>query len=300
MARNQPIAIAVAQNTDRSRRLLAAQARLYTDAKRIHDVRILTVVVLAVTTVVLALAFPDLRTVVGTVGGAVTFLWSVIASEREKRRRREAAFVQEEFDTHVFDLPWNDFAADHPSPTLIVEAASRYKGDRTKDWYPDPRNVVRPLDVLICQRSNLGWGSSLHRLYAACLTGALVLLLIAGVALALIARLSIADALTAILVPLLGPARELIEMVRANRDSAETKARTEAKVLTLWSKGMQDPAAVTIDDCRAVQDRILAIRQSNAHVPDWLDNLRRNQNETSMQETAEHLVEDAIQHGRII
>ncbi|WP_152990745.1 S-4TM family putative pore-forming effector [Sphaerimonospora mesophila] len=298
MASSQPTPIATAQNTDYSRRLLAAQSRLYTDAKRIHDVRVATVVVLAIATVALALTLPDLRLVVGTIGGALTFLWSIMASGREKRRRREAVYVQEEFDTHVFGLPWNNFAADHPSPTVIVESAARYRGNRTKDWYPDTRNVVRPLDVLICQRSNLGWGSSMHRLYAACLTGAVVLLVVAGVVVALIARLSAADALTAVLIPFLGPVRELVEMVQANRDSGDMKAKTEAKVLDLWSRGLKDAGAVTIDDCRAVQDRILSIRQSNAHVPDWLDNIRRSHNEALMQESAEHMIEEAVRHGR--
>lgn len=295
---NQPTPIAVTQNTNYSQRLLAAQSRLYSDAKRIHDVRIVTVAVLAVATITLALTFPDYRPFVGTIGGAVAFLWSVTASSREKRRRREAAFVQEEFDTHVFDLPWNSFAADRPSPTVIVEAAARYRGNRTKDWYPDTRNVVRPLDVLICQRSNLGWGSSMHRFYAACLTGALVLLALVGVVIAVVGQFSVTDALTAVLIPFLAPARELIEMVQANRDSADTKAKTEAKVLDLWGHGMKDLSTVTVENCRAAQDRILAIRQTNAHVPDWLDNVRRSKNQGLMQESAEHLIEEAVRNGR--
>ncbi|WP_143657962.1 S-4TM family putative pore-forming effector [Embleya scabrispora] len=298
MATPQSTPIAIAQNTTHSQRLLAAQSRLYTDAKHIHDIRVLTVLALGVATVVVALSFQNIRLTVGAIGGAVAFLWSVVASGREKRRRREASYVQEEFDTHVFNLPWNEFAADRPSPTVVAEAAARYRGKRTKDWYPDTRNVVRPLDVLICQRSNLGWGSSMHRFYAACLTGAMVLLVLVGVAVMLIADLSTAEALTAVLVPFLGPGRELVEMITSNRESADTKAKTEAKVLALWDRGMRDRSAVTIENCRSVQDLILSSRQSNAHIPDWLDNLRRTRNETLMQESAEHLIEDAIRHGR--
>ena len=171
-------------------------------------------VALALLTITTALALPDARPVVGSIGGALTFLFSVLGSDREKRRRKEAAFVQEEFDTYVFDLPWNDFAADRPSPTLIAEAAARYTDGRTHDWYPDTDPVVRPLDVLICQRSNLGWGSSIHRFYAAVLSGVLVLLAVAGVVIALVIGLSFAHALIALLIPLLGPARELIELIR--------------------------------------------------------------------------------------
>lgn len=291
--------IAVAQNTDHSQRLLAAQSRLYTDAKLIHDGRVITVVVLAVVTIAVALALPDVRQAVGAIGGAIIFLWSVLGSSREKRRRREAASVQEEFDSYVYGIPFNDFAVDRPSPTLVAEAAARYKGNRTKDWYPDPRPVIYPLDVLICQRSNLGWGSSVHRYYAACLLVVLLGLVLSGVAVAALAGLSLGDSLVAVLVPLLSPAREIIEAIRANYESADIKAKTESKVLRLWQRGMEDANAVTTEDCRSVQDRILQIRQTNAHVPDWLDDLRRNRNESVMRESAQHLKEEAAERGRV-
>lgn len=296
---SNPPPIAVAQNTKHAQRLLAAQSRLYTDAKRIHDTRVLTVVALATATVVVALAIPDARIVVGTIGGAVTFLWSVLGGGRERRCRKLAAFIQEEFDAQVFDMPWNSMAADHPSPTVIASAAARYRGNRTKDWYPDTEPAARPLDVLICQRSNLGWGAAVHRLYAAILTVALVLLVVGGLVIELVADLSAADALTALLVPLLGPARELIEMIRSNVDSAEIKTKTETKAHNLWERGLQSGADITIQDCRAVQDQILSIRQNNAHVPDWLDNIRRTTNETVMRQSATHLVEQAVEHGKI-
>lgn len=292
--------IGVAQNTAHAQRLLAAQSRLYTDAKRIHDVRVLSVIALACVTISIALFVPSARVFVGTIGGAIAFLWSILGSGREKRCRKDAAFVQEVFDTYVFDLPWKDIAADRPSPTLIAEASARYRGNRTKNWYPDTSNVARPLDILICQRSNLGWGASMHRYYASILTVGLVLLIVVGVVASLLANLSTADALAVVVVPLLGPVREIVEMIRANRDSGDLKSKTEAKVLVLWDRGMKHPGGVTIMDCRDVQDRILAIRQTNAHIPDWLDNLRRKRHETAMQTSAHHLVEEAVRHGRTV
>ncbi|MGC0141408.1 S-4TM family putative pore-forming effector [Pseudactinotalea sp. Z1732] len=290
--------ISALQNTEHAQRLLAAQSRLYTDAKRVHDTRVLTVAALALVTVVVALAVPQGRVVVGAVGGTVTFLWSVLGGAREKRCRKQAAFVQEEFDTFVFDMPWNALAAEHPSPTLIAEAASRYRGGRTKDWYPDASTVARPLDILICQRSNLGWGASIHRLYAATITGLLVALVLVGVTVALVGNLTAADALVALAMPLLGPARELIEMIRSNRESSDSKSNVETKVHGLWEQTLRRDDPITIADCRAVQDQILVIRQTNAHVPDWLDGLRRNRSEIAMQQSATHLIEEAQRHGK--
>lgn len=291
--------ISTAQNTKHAQRLLAAQSRLYTVAKRLHDTRVLTVFGLAFLTIVAAFVFPTGHVVIGTVGGTFTFFWSALGSGREKTLRQQAAFVQEEFDTYVFDMPWNAWAAEHPSPMCIAEAADRYQGNRTKDWYPDTEPVARPLDVLICQRSNLGWGASIHRIYANLLIGLLVVLILIGAAVALIGNLTTAEALTTLVVPLLGPARELIEMIRNNRTSSDTKARVELKIHRLWEHALRDHQKITIGDCRTVQDQILNIRQGNAHVPDWLDNLRRARNETLMRQSAAHLIEEAIRHGKI-
>jgi hypothetical protein len=285
--------ISVAQNTEHCQRLLAAQSRLYTDAKQSHDVRILIIGVVAALTIAAALVFPEARQILGGIGGGATFVASLWASRREKQRRRVAACVQEEFDTHVFRMSWNSIFADHPSPTVIAESARRYKGNRTRDWYPDTGQVARPLDVLICQRSNLGWGSSVHRFYAGCLTAVGAVTGMACLGIGLAAGFTISEWLFAMVVPLLGPARELIDMVRAHTESAETKTKAEAQVLELWRRGKQAGENVSIQDCREMQDRILTIRQSNAHIPDWIDNIRRGRNEEAMQEAARHMIDEA-------
>ncbi len=289
--------ISIAQNRPSAQRLLAAQSRLYSEAKVLHGFRFWSVLILAVATIAVALAVPNLRPVIGMIGGTITFLWSLLASEREKRRRREAALVQEEFDTSVFELPWNAIVADHPSPTLVAEAAARYRGSRTLDWYPDTGSATRPLDVLICQRSNLGWGASTHVRYAASLTAGLVLMVVLGGAIAWAAGLSAVEAFTVVVVPALAPARELIELIRAHRDSAASKSKTEAKVLDLWNRGVRGEE-ISVEDCRAVQDRILTIRQTNAQIPDWFDNLGRGRSDAAMRASAADMVEEAVRRGR--
>src|SRR5699024_4574510 len=312
--------ISTVQNTEHAQRLLAAQSRLYTVAKRLHDTRVLTAFGLALLTAVAAFTFPVGHVVIVPVGRTVTFFWSALGSGREKTLRKQGAFVQEEFDTYVFDMPWNAWAAEHPSPMCIAEAADRYRGNRTKDWYPDTGTVARPLDVLICQRSNLGWGASIHRVYAnlliglltvfiplgaainpgygKLLIGLLLVLILLGAAIAFIGNVTTAEAVTTFVVPLLGPVRELLEMIRNNCDSSNTKARVELKIHDLWEHALRDNQKITIADCRTVQDQILNIRQVNAHVPDWLDNLRRARNETLMRQSAAHLIEEAVRHGR--
>src|SRR5699024_695617 len=235
--------------------------------------------------------------VIGTVGGTVTFFWSVLGSGREKILRKQAAFVQEEFDTYVFDMPWNAWAAEHPSPMCIAEAADRYRGNRTKDWYPDTGTVARPLDVLICQRSNLGWGASIHRVYANLLIGLLTVFILLGPAIALIGNLTTAEALTTLVVPLLGPVRELLEMIRNNFQSCHTTARVQLKLHFLWHRALHDNQKITRAYSRTVHDQLPTTRHVNAHVPDWHDNPQRARNSALLRQSAAHLIEDAVRQG---
>jgi hypothetical protein len=243
---------------------------------------------------------PDARTAIGLLGGIVTFLWSWLGGAREKRKVKEAAAVQEQFDTYVYDLPWNDMAAERVDPIRIATAAGRYRGNRTRDWYPPTDPVIRPLDILICQRSNLGWGAAVHQLYAAVLTGALLVLAGVGIGVAWLAHLTFVEALAAVALPLLAPGREIFDQIRANRESENTKRGTEAKISALWHQALAQVDRVQIADCRAVQDRIHGIRLSNAHVPDRIDALWRTRNESAMRVSAEHLVAEATQAGLVL
>src|SRR5699024_12351209 len=128
------------------------------------------------------------------------------------------------------------------------------------DWCPDTGTVARPRDVLICQRRILGWGASTHRVYANLLIGLLTVFILLGAAIALLGNLTTAEALTTLVVPLLGPVRELLEMIRNNCDSSNTKARVELKIHDLWEHALRDNQKITIADCRTVQDQILNIR----------------------------------------
>ncbi|GCE75996.1 S-4TM family putative pore-forming effector [Cellulomonas biazotea] len=294
------VSIAVAQNDPHAQRLLAAQARMYSQAKTMQHARFLVVCVLAAGTVTAALLASDVRSVIGLVGGVITFVWSQLGGTREKRVVKDAAAVQEQFDTYVFELPWNDLGpVDRVDPTRIAIAAAKYRGNRTVDWYPATGAVARPLDVLICQRSNLGWGAVVHRMYAALLIATLILLVGAGIGVALAAGLSAAEWLAAVAVPLLAPAREILDLVRANRDSEDTKRKAESKIAALWRGAITRQAAVTVQDCRVVQDRLVAIRLSNAHVPDWLDQWWRSRNELAMRDTADSLIAEATKAGLV-
>ncbi len=287
-----------AQNTDYARRKVAAQARLYSDAKRWFYGRIGLIAVLAVASSVAALLTENsARTVIGGGGGLVLLLVSLVGGAVEKRTRMTAVAVQEEFDTGIFRLPWNDIEVPRPSPVTIGRAADRYTGNRDKNWYADTKDTHRPFDVLICQSSNLGWGAATHRIWAwtLVLLAALVLGLLVLIAFAL--GLTKNDVLVALVTPALAPLRELAEQVKANFDTAKAKEATEAKISTAWADGMAGKEIPSEEVLRTIQTKILCYRQQNPYVPDWLDERLRSKNEQAMRTTAADRVAEAVRHG---
>ncbi|MEU8370088.1 S-4TM family putative pore-forming effector [Micromonospora tulbaghiae] len=291
--------IAHAQNSERALTLLAAQRRLYSDAKSIQGIRLLITAVGAVGGVAAALAFSPWRTSIGIITGLVLLSVSVLGGAREKRKIKEASSVQEELDVMLFGLDWNELCADRPTATTITTAATRHKSDRSdlRNWYPDTGTVPYPMNVLICQNSNLGWGSTAHRAWAATVTGAIVVLLCVSAVITVAGRMGVVEALIAVVVPQLSLFKELYEMTRSNLDAATSKSSAEGKVLSLWRRGLTNPAAVTIGDCRAVQDKVLQFRQSGASIPDWFHNRLRPRQEATMRATASHLISEARAHG---
>lgn len=287
-----------AQNTPDARRRVAAQARLYSDAKQLYYVRVAVIGVLAVASSIAALLATDAaRTVIGAGGGILLLALSVVGGGIEKRRRLQAAATQEEFDTAIFQIPWNDLAAERPSSITTAQAAERYRGGREKDWYPDTRGTHRPFDVLICQISNLGWGASTHRIWAWALSAALAALI---VFLAIVARasgLAASDVVSVLILPALAPAKELVDQVGAHFETARDKAAAEARLSDAWAGGMKGTAIPSEQLLRTVQDRILSFRQRNHYVPDWLDNYLRENREAAMQATAADRVAEAARHG---
>jgi hypothetical protein len=290
-------AIFAAQNTQDARRRVAAQARLYTEAKRVWAVRVAAVFVLAVASGAAALATANsARTAIGVGGGVLLLVLSIVGGDVEKRKRHQAAAVQEEFDTAVFRLPWNDLDGARPSPTVIAQAAARYDGGRDKDWYPDTEDTHRPFDVLICQSSNLGWGSSTHRAWGWLLMAALAALAAFVAGLALLFHLDANDLFAAVIAPAVAPVKELVEQIKSHFETARDKSEVDSRISSAWAAGMAGDVP-SEELLRRVQDRILAFRRRNHYVPDWLDNRLRDRNEAVMATTAADKAAEAARAG---
>ena len=162
--------IAQEQNTDDSLRLLIAQARLYSEAKRIVLFRIVVAAVLAVLAPIVAVVKPDAEVFMAVVGGIWTLITYLPFRGMQREKVGQAATIQEQIDTHLFNLSWNDALVRSPVRPELIRAAARHSKEdpaRFRDWYSDTGSLPYPLDVLVCQRQNSVWDWRLQSHYAA-------------------------------------------------------------------------------------------------------------------------------------
>lgn len=289
--------IHVAQNRADSVRMVAAQARLYADVKKAQWSRFGAMAFLGVVVAVISLATGN-EGAVGSVGGVVLLFANGLLMYRERRRVSLAVSVQEFFDCSVFDLGWNDAVVrQRPSGQDVAKASARYTGSRAHDWYPETGMLERPLDIAVCQQSNVGWGAPVHRAWAWTVIG-LSVLVAATIAVSWwIAGLDAGEGFGALIVPFLALAWEAFELVRQNFESATQKEETQSWILNDWEHAISGGAALTEERCRAFQDCIAGIRKRNAQVPDWFDKRLRARNEHAMRTTADDMIAQARRAG---
>ena len=290
--------IVVAQNSPEIQRLFVAQRAIYSQAKRIHNARLVAAIVLASVSPLVLFLFPGTAIVLGIVGVAATVTLEGILASHEESRIRKGARIQEEIDTRLFHLPWNQInAGSKVLPEDVIALDRAYTGNRSSllDWYADPSPLPRPLDVLLCQRANLTWDSRLRRVYGARVVALTLLLVVAAIVVVWFANPSFRDTMLAIVVPMLPALNQGRRLATAHFSSASEKDRIRAEVASLLSEAKKSPHTITAEQCRIVQNRIFDLRSRGPLVPDWWYKRLRDGYEIDMRLTVAELRDDLLQ-----
>ncbi|MGE3271322.1 MAG: S-4TM family putative pore-forming effector [Chloroflexota bacterium] len=293
-----PESIAARQNLSANIDLLAAQRQLYSEAKQLRRVRAWSVAAMAVIGVAVPFVASDLVKGAGVVGFIVTVVQWIIGII-EKRRTKMAATVQEQFDTSVFPLPWNSVLGNRVDPEDLVAAARRFTGDRNDlmNWYRIPTETPRPLDILLCQRSNLRWDAALRRTYALAVVAGLVGLYAVIVAVALWADLSRVEFASTI-VSTAGVLLFGADTVWTHYQHSAAQLDLKRKVEAACERARGRKRSLTVADVRAIQTEIYRQRVTALTVPDYFYWKRREQFELEMREAVDRLWQEFSRPSR--
>lgn len=289
-----PQPIAVRQNDDDMMELLCAATWHYGTAKRWHLVRVVGTLGFALAAPVITFWFPQAAAWVAALAALWVLAGRTVLAKAEDAQMLAGVTAQEQFDTSVFGLPWHEALAGRPlGHEDVVHASDHIKGEaRVKklNWYADTTTAPWPLNVIICQRASAAWSRRAHLNYARVLTTAAGAWFVAGIIMGIAAHVSLAGYLVMLFLPSQPAFLDALELVRSHRTAGVQKARVEAMADDLLEAGAANLGAVTIADCRAVQDHSYRLRRHSPQVAEWYYRLRRDRDEEAMKRATERKV----------
>lgn len=279
------------QDEKDSLRLLLAQRKLYSKAKKWLSYRLIGMGVIAIVAPVVAFIWPGIAVVVGAISGFWIFLGRTLFSTLERELSAEGAAVQELFDIRVFKMP--KLADRTPIPTL-EELAVLTGGDNTivkqaKDehllgWYSVGINTNGLTAIAICQRTNTSYSKSLLNTTSKVWMGLLLFWTLFLVAFSLYLGLRFETFLMAVMLPLLPAFLDIWEFWKGFR-----LAEKQREKMTHEIESKINSDSIKSEDLLLWQSRMYELRRDMPLVPDSVYNCMRNINESAMKVAARQL-----------
>lgn len=292
--------ILVNQNREQHLELLRAQRTYYRRAKRLQTVFLICALVLPWAGSFWGPDDQQVRPMLALLSVVLLLLDVGVATRLQRDWVKTAARIQEQFDTEVLGLPWNQFVVGSRVDPESIRSVTRrpMTAEQRKDlmgWYERCiASVPLALGRLVCQRTNITYDMRVRKGYAeGCLAVAVVLFLICLIH-GIHEGLTLSAHLLKVVIPFVPLAAFVLREHRKQADAVETLTTLKAEVEKLWAKALKEPASPELQqDSRNLQDAIYRNRTSNPLVYDWVYWLSRKLNEDAARHAAETLVAEA-------
>jgi len=167
--------IRIRQNEDQSIAMLAAQRQLYYSAKRLDRVSIIFSVCLPfiLSCVLLVIPKESLLENIAYIVSFISVIFSFLMDGVIGNKKELAASIQQQFDTYVFDMPWDSRIFDnkknynHEIATYSIKILSRdEEKNKLIDWYSPAVDEKTQIEgIIACQRENISWDGDLRKRY---------------------------------------------------------------------------------------------------------------------------------------
>ncbi|WP_167536414.1 S-4TM family putative pore-forming effector [Streptomyces ficellus] len=281
------------QNEDDALRLLIAQRRLYSKAKKWLALRWFGMMIIGLGAPVVSVVWPNLAVVSGAIAGLWLFLGQSVLINAQSALVAKAAAVQEQFDFYVFGMRGSVERSPLPSIEEIAAVAGPDSGLRLTaddesllDWYPIDASDPGVLTVAISQRANAAYSDRLLRSTAIVWTAATVAWVLVLVAVSIATNLSLLTFLAGVLLPVLPSFLDVVRYVlgirRAARDRADLMRSIESRM-----RGASE--SIEGNDLLVWQESMYDLRRSTPLVPDAIYKMNRAVNERVMRTAASQL-----------
>ena len=279
--------ISTRQNEDMSISFLAAQRQLYNEAKRYSAISFIFSVLLPLVLAILQLFWKDVAylNAMSYVLPIVSMFVALNLNKIVSQKKEKAADIQQQFDIHVFQMPWDDKLFGNKK-SLTSEVAKKSiillkqngKRERLLNWYTDAAGKTEIENgIWICQKENYCWDVSLRKRfkYWSCvLVGFLVFVIFL---LGIVKDESVVTLLWrfAFVVPMM---QWLIETIKQLNSDIENLRELDGLINTFGNK--------TMEELQYIQSKLYAHRKSCYVIPNVFYRIYKNSDEEAAHHTA--------------
>lgn len=285
------------QNNLDALRLLIAQKRLYSRAKRWVAARWFGMLIIGLAAPTVAVIWPQSSAAMGSVAGVWLFLGRTLLMHFQTKNTEQAAAVQERFDLYVYDMP-----VGIPRPklpplediSLVAGADSKLVAIATQekmlDWYRVAEDDPGEIAVAIAQRSNAAYSYRLLKITGVIWAAVAVIWVTVLIIICIVAGLPLALILLGVLFPLLPAFLDVTDyIIGIMRSTSDRKALYREIESKIWDRDEK----ITSENLRIWQEALFELRRDAPTVPDFIYKLQRRKSEAAMSATAAHLSKQA-------
>jgi len=286
--------IAGAQNEFSALRLLLAQRRIYSKAKRWSMLRAIGVGVVAIAAPLVTFIWPFSAVIIGAIAGVWIVLSRTVFASLERHYSGQGAVIQEQFDMTIFGML--------PAPSRVPEATpeliSRTVGDdkaataaieeqSLEGWYPFDLQLDGTPAIAIAQRANAAYSERLLTLNArvwltlTCTWSTITITLSIGLGLPL------STFLLGVALPLLPALLDVIDQWRQTRQASRERLNLANAIQDAINESASDP--IKPEELLVWQDQLYGLRRDAPQVPNLLYWQTRKKNELAMNAAARDL-----------
>lgn len=263
---------------------LKAQRVAYSQCKAYQIVDSISILI-AIVLPIIGLINKDYVNFLGAFGVIWTIIYLVVENFR-KNKSQQGAKIQEQFDTELFEIPWNEVLCKNKvNRDIQIDLAKRYNGNDLTDWYSKEIavDIPREIAVLLCQRINFSWELNLRKKFVFSLITVLLIYYGAIIITSIIVNLGLLDTLI-----LLAPSISFLILGVQNVGALKAQSKSKEEYLDLIDSKIQEYSLnKTLPDIvflRQIQDVIFNQRNFLEKIPDWFYNRFKEDNENRTDE----------------
>lgn len=267
------------QNNPNLIELLKAQRIAYSQCKRFQFFDVISILI-AITFPLIALIKPEYQNPINAFG----VLWTVaylLTELYRKSKTTQGATIQEQFDTELYGLSWNNILCKSKvNVDTIQELSSKYKKNDLQNWYSTKidNSLPREIAIILCQRINFSWEINQRKKFVGFLSVITAVYYLIYIVIGFTQNIGFFDLLI-----LLSPSIPFLVFSVQNILSLRSHIKSKNETLNFIDAELENYKAnrsiPSSENLRQIQDTIFTERTVPEKVPDWFYRLNKTTNE---------------------